>query len=166
MERLAEYILEFARLLGEQKSVHLGGIASGSILLRARIDEVAAPEVEWRLTEASRGQGDPTALKAIQALDDMMAEDNATGLLQGPAGGVIIEFPGRNRNKQLEYGPFREDGVIEGIVIKVGGMQQITPVWLQDGRRTYKKCSANRNTARELALHLFGRPLRASGTGS
>ncbi len=166
MERLAEYMLEFAKLLGEPERVHFVDVERGSAVLLARIEEVAALKVERRLADAARGQGDPTALKALRELDNMLANDNAIGQVLDEGGAELIAFQGRNRPKPLEFGPFREDGVLEGIVIKVGGVGEAAPVWLQDRDRVYKHCSARRSMARDLGKHLYGALLRVSGTGS
>lgn len=166
MERLAEYMLQFAKLLGEVERVHFVDVKPGSAVLRARVEEAALPKVEHRLLEASRGQGDAVALKALQSLDDMLAEDNAAGQLLDESGAEIIAFPGRNRPKPLEYGPFREDGVLEGVVIKVGGKGPSVPIWLQDGDTVYKNCSARRPLARKLAKHYDAGLIRVSGSGS
>lgn len=166
MERLAEYMLQFAKLLGEPERVHFVDVESGSAVLRARVEDVAVPKVERRLSDASRGQGDVVALKALQSLDDMLAEDNAVGQLLGDGGAEIIAFHGRNRPKPLEYGPFREDGVLEGVIIKIGGKGASVPIWLQDGETIYKNCIARRPLARELAKHYDARLLRVSGSGN
>ena len=55
MERLAEYMLQFAMLLGETERVHFVDVSRGSAVLRARVEDVAVPKVERRLTDASRG---------------------------------------------------------------------------------------------------------------
>jgi hypothetical protein len=165
MERLAEYMLRFAKLLGEPERVHFVEVEDGSAVLLARTEEVAVPKVEQRLADAVRGQGDPVALKALQELDDMLANDNAVGQLIDEGGAEIIAFQGRNRPKPLEYGPFREDGVLEGVVTKVGGKGETVPIWLQDSERTHR-CGARRPLARGLAKHYDGGLLRVSGTGS
>lgn len=165
MERLAEYMLRFAKLLGEPERVHFVEVEHGSAVLLARTEEVAVQKVEQRLTDAVRGLGDPVALKALQELDDMLANDNAVGQLVDEGGAEIIAFQGRNRSKPLEYGPFREDGVLEGIVIKLGGKGETVPIWLQDSERTHR-CGARRPLARRLAKHYDGGLLRVSGAGS
>jgi len=166
MERLAEYMLQFAKLLGEPEHVHFIDVNAGSAVLRARVEEVVLSKVERRLSEALRGQGDVVALKALQSLDDLLAEDNAVGQLLDDGGAEIIAFPGRNRPKPLEYGPFREDGVLEGMIIKIGGKGASVPIWLQDGETVYKNCTARRPLARKLAKHYDAGLLRVSGSGS
>lgn len=165
MARLAEYMAQFAKLLGEPDRVHFVEVERGSAILRARIDEVAVPKVTRRLSDAAQGQGDPVALKALKDLDDMLANDNAVGQLLDEAGDEVIAFPGRNRPKPLEYGPFREDGVIEGVVIKIGGKGETVPIWLQDNERMHR-CGARRPLARRLAKYYDGGLLRVSGTGN
>ena len=75
-------MLHFAKLLGEPERVHFVEVEDGSAVLLARTEEVAVPKVEQRLADAVRGQGDPVALKALQELDDMLANDNAVGQLK------------------------------------------------------------------------------------
>lgn len=167
MERLAEYMLQFARLLGEPERVHFVHVEPGSSVLLAHVEEIAVPKVDRRLAEAARGQGDPVALKALEHLDDMLANDNAIGQLLDESGAEIIAFPGRNRPKPIEYGPFREEGVLEGVVIKVGGMGETVPVWLQDTSRAEPyKCRARRPVAKRLAKHYDSGLIRVFGTGS
>jgi hypothetical protein len=115
MERLAEYMARFAKLLGEEERVHFVSLEPGSAVLVARAEAQAAPKVEHRLIELSRGRGDPDTQKAFQELDDMLLADNAVGQLLDSSGAEIIAFPGRTRPKPLEFGPFREDAVLEGV---------------------------------------------------
>jgi hypothetical protein len=166
MKRLAEYMMQFAELLGEPERVHFVDLERGSAVLRARIEQTAVPTVTLRLAEASRGQGDPVALRALRELDDMLANDNAVGHVLDEQGAQIIAFEGRNRLRPLEYGPFRENGVLEGVVIKVGGAGAAVPIWLQDRDVIYKKCTAKRAIARQLSKHFDRQLLRVSGSGS
>lgn len=165
MERLAEYMLRFAKLLGEPERVHFVDVERGSAILRARIEVEAIPMVDRRLSDVSRGRGDPSALRAFQELDDMLANDNAIGQVLDDTDAELISFLGRNRPKPVEYGPFREDGVLEGVVIKVGGVGDRAPVWLQDRQEVHKRCNARRSLARELGKHLYGPLVRVSGSG-
>lgn len=165
MQRLAEYMLQFAKLLGEPERVHFVHVERGSAVLLARIESVAAPKVERRLAEAAKGQGEPEALKAYQALDDMLADDNAVGQLLDEFGTEVISFQGRDRPKPLEYGPLREDGELEGIIINMGGRGEIVPIGLQDNEKTHR-CSARRSVARDLAKHYDRGLLRVYGTGT
>jgi hypothetical protein len=164
MERLADYMVRFAKLLGEQERVHFVSVEDGSAVLVARTEPAAAPKVERRLVDLKNGCGDPAALKAQVELDDMLAEDNAVGQLLDSQGAEIIALPGRNRPKPLEYGPFREDGVLEGVVIRVGGKDDSVPIWLKD-RNVIHKCSASVAVAKQLSAHYQGALVRVKGSG-
>ena len=49
MARLAEYMADFAVLLGNEKSVHPGGLEEGSTVLVAKVEWEAEPKVRERL---------------------------------------------------------------------------------------------------------------------
>ena len=133
MERLGEYVAALAKLLGEQANVHFRGIEAGSAVLVASIDPPAQPKVRERVLMVRDGGGPSDARNAFADLDEMLRKDNATGTLSDGPGGVIIPFPGRNRPEPPVYGPFREDGTIDGQLIRVGGKDETVPVHLRDG---------------------------------
>ena len=54
MERLADYVAAFARLLGEVAAVHFDRIEHGSVCLTAKVDEPAQPKVLERSPSGSR----------------------------------------------------------------------------------------------------------------
>ena len=165
MQRLSLYMAELAKLLGEEERVHFVEVAKGSAVLVANIEEPAYPKVFARVSNVQKGVGDPDALRAEKRLDDLLAEDGAVGQLLDQQGAKIIEFPGRTRPKPLRYGPFREDGVLEGLIIRVGGKDDSVPVWLRDGGAIYK-CTASLEIARQLAPHLLTDTLiRVRGSG-
>ena len=78
MARLAEYMLQFAKFLGEQERVHFVDIERGSSVLLARIEEVAAPKVERRLFDAVRGQGD-AVIKRLHGVEGADWGDDPIG---------------------------------------------------------------------------------------
>jgi hypothetical protein len=164
MERLAEYMARFAKLLGEEERVHFVSLEPGSAVLVARAETQAEPKVERRLIELRQGRGDPDARKAFVELDNMLSADNAVGQLLDSSGGEIIAFPGRTRPKPLEFGPFREDAVLEGVVIRVGGKDESVPVWVKDGVSIHK-CTASVTLSKQLSQHYRGSVVRVKGSG-
>jgi hypothetical protein len=165
MKRLAEYMAEFARLLGEPELVHFVRVDEGSAVLVSRIDAQAETKVAKRLLEVRGGVGDPEGIKAEKRIDAMLATDEAIGQLLDQNGAEIIPFPGRSRPKPLRYGPFREDGVLEGILIRIGGKDDSVPVWLRDAMVIHK-CMAKEELARRISVHYpTGDFLRVWGTG-
>jgi hypothetical protein len=169
MRHLAGYMSDLADLLGEEPSVHFVQIASGSTVLVQDVDRAAYPKVRKRVHAVKRGDAAPDAQRAYDSLDRRLAADNASGALieeqtasQTPA--RVLEFPGKRKVVELEYGPITQAGSLQGAVIVVGGESDPVPVHLQDGD-TVHICRARRQVAKELAEHIFGCTVRVSGNG-
>lgn len=103
-----------AKLLGEEESVHFQKLIEGSAVLVANVDPPARPKVRERIRGVRDGSGPKDALKAFAELDEMLRRDNATGELLDDADAIVIPFPGRLRPEPLVFGPFRQDGTLDG----------------------------------------------------
>ena len=102
-------------------------------------------------------------MRAYRAIDDRLARDNAKASLRDmPHRAQIIEFPGRDRIKEIQ--PFTQPGTLDGVVVTVGGRDDPPTVHLQDEGKTYV-CHANKSLIRRIAPHIYGRPLRVNGMG-
>lgn len=167
MARLAEYMAALAALLGNEKSIHFVRLDPGSVELVHRVDTEDRPKVEDRLQALRLGDGTDDAAKAYRRLDDMLANDNAVGELVEGHHAIIIAFPGKTRPKPVEYGAFNQQGSLDGVPIKIGGLAETVPIHLQDigPRPIMHLCSATRNMARAIAAHLFENPIRVHGNG-
>ncbi|MCX5581583.1 hypothetical protein [Kaistia terrae] len=166
LARLAEYMTELAKLLGETQHVHLDDVAEGSVLLRAEVDLPAAPAVRRRVIAVRDGIGADEAMRAFSRLDDLLAHDNAVGQLLDGDGAEIIPFPGKTRPIPLSYGPFREEGTLEGEVVRIGGKDSTIHIQLRDGEKVYSGCATTKEIARRLAPHMLGPTVRLYGTGT
>lgn len=164
MSRLAEYMAGLARLLGEQDQVHFKGLEPGSAILVSKVEEPAVRKVGERLQRVREGRASKDALDAFKSLDNLLAKDNAVGTLIPPEGAAIIAFPGRTRPKPMQYGPFREQGSIDGVVIRLGGRDETIPVLIRNGEIEYP-CQASVAIAKRLAKHYLGAKLRVHGSG-
>ena len=76
----------------------------------------------------------------------------------------MIRFPGREQLAPSTFGAFNQAGVLDGVLIRVGGRDDTVPVHLRDGERIHV-CNATRDMARRLAVHLYGPTLRVQGEG-
>ena len=92
------------------------------------------------------------------------ADDNATGILQEGGGADVIRFPGGEEPAPVTFGAFNQTGVLDGVLIRIGGRDDTVPAHLRDGE-TIHLCNATREMARRLAVHLYGPPLRVHGYG-
>lgn len=168
MAKLAEYMADFAALLGRENAVHFAGLQKGSTKIAARVEYEDFPKVTTRLNEIRRGNPTKDAAKVFEQIDDRLANDNAVGriFVEGAEeeAAALLAFPGRTRPKPQSYGPFNQEGHLDGILISVGGKDESISLRLQNGETTYTNCDTTRHIARELGKHLF-EPLRIHGTG-
>ena len=170
MVRLAEYMTDMAKLLGETGSVHFVGVEGGSAVLVQDVESEAQPKVRERVHAVRLREAPREAVKAYDALNQLLSADNATGaLLEESSHGRparILDFPGAEPvdEGEIEYGPVAQDATLQGIVIMVGGENDPVSVHLQDNDITHI-CRAKRPVAQKLAQHIFDCPVRVSGKG-
>ena len=169
MAKLAEYMADFAALLGKDNAVHFAGLEPGSTKLAALVGFEDVPKVTSRLNDIRRGSPPKDAVKLFGQIDAKLANDNAIGRIlleegEGAAAAELLAFPGRERPKTQSWGPFNEEGTLDGLLISVGGKDETVPLRLQNGDTTYSNCDSTRTIARELGKHLF-EPVRVFGTG-
>lgn len=163
MRRLAAYLDEFARLLGEEALTRFEGVSEGSTKIAARSLPIAVPKVRDRLA-AARDGASADACRSIARLDAMLSEDNASGTLSEEGRpGVLIRFPGANaRTAQLPV--IAEVGALQGELVRIGGRDETAHAMLRDRDQTHT-CTVSRDLARALGKHLFGPQLRLHGRG-
>jgi hypothetical protein len=166
MERLAEYMHDLARLLGEPESVHFSRLEAGSTALVHRIEYEAIPKVISRVDGIKAGIAPPDALKAQRDLDRKLANDNADGEWTDRNGARIFYLPGARAEKIPEFGAVEQQTVLEGVVRRVGGKaEKVVSVMLQTHEGFETHCQATREMGRILAQHYDRNPLRLSGRG-
>jgi hypothetical protein len=165
MARLAEYLAVLSSLVGHNQSTHFERLEEGSAQLVYKIDSIDAPKVELRLARAGESDAPKDLSKALDALDNMLANDNAVGELRDPNGAVIIPFPGRDRPKALSFPAFRQEGSIDGQIVSIGGKDATAHVIIQDGAVTYSNIKLTRDMARELRNFLYEQKVRLVGSG-
>ncbi|QQN73174.1 hypothetical protein [Croceicoccus sp. YJ47] len=166
MQRLAAYLSALARMFGHEEHTHFVGIEKGSAKLRAAVDPIDAPKVETRLHGVRIGTAPKDALAAKDQLEDLLANDNAIATLT--VGGddiVVLPFAGRTRKKPLNFPPFREDTSLDGTIVSIGGRDSSAHAILQDGETIHAGITMRRELAKELALLLYGEPVRLYGNG-
>src|SRR3954453_5420538 len=79
MAKLAEYMADFAALLGKEHGVHFERLESGSTKIVTRIDYEDEPKVTNRLIDISRGNLTKDTAKIVAQIEDRLANDNAIG---------------------------------------------------------------------------------------
>ncbi|MEI7669323.1 MAG: hypothetical protein WCJ33_04510 [Pseudomonadota bacterium] len=163
MVRLAKYLVELAKMLGEENSVHFLSIKEGSTRIGYAVENDAIHKVTERTSAISRGNSDAEAFRSFIELNKMLKADNGTAELNNAQGAEILLFPGIQEQKP-EYISIKQTGEIDGKVMRVGGMGEAVPILLEVEGKQLTGCSATRNIAKPLAAFLF-EPVRLYGDG-
>jgi hypothetical protein len=165
MGRLAEYMAELSKMLGERDAVHFRRLESGSTILVHRIEREAMPKVRARITKVRTGDGPTDAVRAYNVINKMLRDDNAAGVLrEKKRGAIIIRFPGREE-AQEGFASVRQYGSIDGIVTWVGGSDETTAhVTLETEGRQISHINTTRPIAKALGGKLF-EAVRLHGRG-
>jgi hypothetical protein len=164
MSLLAEYMAQLAALYGSQQEVHFKEVRTGRAILSAIVEPGVSAAVEARLKLVQDPSAPEDLRKAYQNVNGMLKRDKAVGKIERIGEGVILAFPGRDTPVQRTY-KVKEAGVLDGVVIRIGGKDSTIPVWLKDTDGTIHKCEANSEMARELIHHYLAKPIRVSGQG-
>lgn len=166
MERLAQYIGELSQLLAHTERVHFDKVRKGSAVLQAWVEPQVAPGVRDRIQKAGSPDAPADISRAYRNLNRMLRENNASGVLKKEKGATIIKFPGKN-SPPIQTFRVVEASAIDGIIIRVGGIDESVPIWVQDrAGDVHKNChTRNRSTAKELAKYYLGPIVRIVGTG-
>jgi hypothetical protein len=169
MAKLAQYMADFAALLGKEHAVHFDHLEGGSTKIVSRVEFEDLPKVTTRLTEIRNGTAPKELARLAAEIDDRLANDNAIGrvLFEEEGRGATAEllaFQGRDRPKAQSYGPFNQEGHLDGVLFSIVGRDETVSVRLQNGEITYTGCETTRAIARELGKHMF-EPVRVYGVG-
>ena len=160
MARLAEYMQALAQMLGEPTSVHFERLATGSTAIVHRVEHEAIPKVQDRISNVRRGEAPSEALRASKTINRLLCDDNAVGhLIKRSA--IVIRFPGKDAAE--ERFSVRQQGAIDGIIIRVGGADATAHVVLEAEGKPVTGCDTTREIAKQLgnklyeSVRLFGR---------
>ena len=87
-------------------------------------------------------------------------------MMRRPFLSADTQVAARARPEPVVFGPFRQDGTIDGQVIRVGGRDETVHVHLRDGPVIHTSLYCTTELARRIALHFMGPTLRLHGAGS
>ncbi|HEY4880058.1 MAG TPA: hypothetical protein VIH97_13130 [Candidatus Acidoferrales bacterium] len=164
MTRLAEYLTELATMLGSRDRVHFLGVEEGSAVNVMEVESGEEATVVSRVRDVRVGAGTKEAQDAYAAIREYLREDEFSAELETEEGSVILDFPLDIEDAAQVYGPFWQDGSLDGILMKIGGMDDTIPVHLLYEGKHYN-CNANIDMARRLGHHLLQKPIRVHGKG-
>jgi hypothetical protein len=161
--RLAEYLAQLAKVIGDHHAVHLIELQEGSTVFVNQVDPEAIPEIYARVARVKRGDAPRDAMEGYRALNTLLEQDNGSGALLEAQGAQILDFPGRRAERPM-FSWVEQRGEVDGEVARVGGTGDPVPVLLQTVDGTLSGCYARRSIAKQLGQHLF-EPVRLFGIG-
>ena len=164
LSRLAVYLIDLARLLGHNESVHLLKVEEGSAEPVFYVDPEEESRIIHQVRNAQKGMGPKNANRAYKRLDSMLRHDNATGrIFDAAEKAEIIEFPGNRANLPEIYENIRERASVTGELKRVGGFDNTIPIHLlrKDGAILY--CEADEHLAQQLATRFYAKVVRIHG---
>jgi hypothetical protein len=166
MLRLAEYLDGLAILFGNPEHVHFLRVKKGSAVLEATVDEPATQRVLTRIQSIRDPEAPDDVRTAFKKVNKLLRDDNASAVLKGPSGAKVLTFPGRKTPVPEEV-RVHQAGALQGQLIRIGGIDETVPVWIQDvDGRIYTHCyTTNRETAKLLAPYYLRGTLRLFGRG-
>ena len=117
MARLAEYMSDFAKMLGEPESVHFDRIENGSATLVSVVDDTAVLRFAKDSMVFVQAMVPQTQCRLTRETNRRLKNDNCVGILTENGVAEIIRFPGREMEEPVSYGPFNQEGSLDGKVI-------------------------------------------------
>lgn len=161
LAKLAEYLKEFAQLMGDAQKPVYAGITKGSAFLRSAIAPNANQAVRLRLLEA-RSNAETSAAKHAQNIVKMMERDNTEGQIEDRHGAVILQFSPRKKTeeKAKEY-LIQDTAVLDGIIVGISGVDDTAHIRLLDAAGATQNISIrDLQLARQLAKHFRAHVIR------
>jgi hypothetical protein len=166
MGRLGEYMHQVGLLLGECSGVHFSMLKPGSTGIAHKVSSESLPKVMERLRLVENGEAPDTASKAELRLNEMLAEDNIDADYLDDRNKKIAYFPGiKKASPETAYGPISQSGTIDGVVYRVGGVDNSAHVQVVTSENLRVYCATTKEIAQRLGHHLFGAEIRFSGVG-
>lgn len=159
MARLAQYMAEFAALLGEDAKPVFAGVVKGSVNLRARSRTEFPALTKSRLRHAAFDDDAP-GHKSFDKLTSLMLSDGARGDVLDKSSAKVIDFPSkppRAKSASREY-IVADTGEVRGVVVAVEGIDDTAHIRLQDAATgtTTSVQVRNMDLARRAATYFRG----------
>lgn len=165
MARLAEYMADLAKLLGSKENIHFSHLETGSSVVAYKVDFDAAIVVTDRIARTRAGDGPQEANQAVQSINKRLVEDKTDGAIKAIGGAEVIAFPGYRLGEIRDViikSPPQPDS-LDGVVQRIGRLGRDASILLESNDGGIFACKTRKDTARKLALHIFGAEVRLRG---
>lgn len=162
LARLAEYLKEFAALLGDEGKPVFAGIVAGSVVIRARETQQLPHALVRSRVRTARVDREAPGGRSYARLNDLMAGDGADGIVLDRDENTIVELPGRAvaAPPPQEY-TMTDVGFIDGLVVGIAGVDDTVHIRVQEATGAVHSVDLrDLGRAREIAQHFRAEPVR------
>lgn len=162
MARLAEYMQQLAKMLGQEAFVHFQRVENNCTALVSKIDRRDIGKVGARV-RAIRSQSAPAdAMKAFGTINNMVGEDGTTAVLRERSA-TIIRFPG-TRPSQIQAFEVPDEGTVIGYLYMLSDARNEFHARIRLESGGTLMCTVTDEIAKKLREHLF-EAVKVSGPG-
>lgn len=168
MERMGEYISEFAKLLGSENSPTFRGIKKASTGLKAHIPSTRVQYAHARIIKAKDPNSANTTLgKCLHRIEGMLGADLVRSAeLLNSDNNVIYLFNCPIPPSELTI-KISQRGSVDGVVVGILGLDDTSHLRLQDSLgRVFNLVVKDAAIARDLATHFKGTQIRLNINGT
>jgi hypothetical protein len=168
LARMAEYLKEFALLLGEESRPVFAGIVAGSVVIRARETSSMPPALTRTRMKVARSDREAPGGRNYARLNELMAGDGANGIVLDRDENTVIELPGREvaAPAPREY-TMSDVGFIDGVVVGITGVDDTVHIRIQESSgATHSIDLRDLSRAREVAQHFRAGSVRVHVHGT
>lgn len=162
MGELADVLKKLSVLYGHEESVHFLKVEEGSADCIAEVDDRVELEVINRTRRAAKGEGPKEAIENYEGVYEFLEARDWRGEIVSDNGDLIVEFIPDQKNSQPLIGPIWQEGVLDGVLTRIEGLDQTVHVTLLSERR--RKAEMAPDLGRKIR-EFFLEPIRLIGRG-
>lgn len=163
LRRLQDYIPHLVEVFGHEDDIHLLRIDEGSAVPCLYAKSKVVHAVQRRLVAIKTGAASRKAYRAVDRINELLADDHSSAQLRSPYFGVVIEFPGHKLASDPVIGPISEPTDLQGELFQVGGRDETISLYLRSEGEIVIG-TATREQGRAISKYLF-QQVRMSGVG-
>lgn len=153
LERLAEYIKEFAQIIGKENQPVFSSVDESSILIRARIPTSKAPALIKKLGGVRLGSAHQSLGKKLLRLEEMMMQDGITVADFLNPQDVVLASLQASTLEQVIYS-INQDAEIDGEITGVIGADNTMHITLREISGRIVKVVSRVDVGRALGHHI------------
>lgn len=153
LDKLAEYLKEFALILGKKNQPVFSSVNEGSVVLRAKIPEHNQILVDQRLLDAGQGNTQSGVSKHLFHLEAMMLGDGISKAeLLNPQQRILISLQAAN-DEPVTHSVI-QSGEVDGEITGVLGADETMHITLKEWSGRIVKLVSGVQIGRELGHHI------------